>query len=316
MTVIIEKIISIFLITAVGFAANKKGILPDASNKYLVDLLMMITTPCMVLASITSTELTDDTLMQTLGMILFAVIWFAVSAFLSWIICIKILKLGKNTDAGVYMAGMTTINNGFMGFPITKALFGDDVLFFMVLFQMILTIYLYSGCIIQVNYGNKGRIDLRQVGKRLTNPCTMSAFLGIAMLLLGLHLPDMLFETVNTIGSATVPLSMLVVGIQLGSSKISKVIRDRSLVLTSVIKMIAWPLVTFLAVNWLPIAVNMKIAMVFGAAFPTAVAVVAITSMEKRNAVLAAEIIAFTTLLSVITLPVSALLLMGYYGLV
>ena len=316
MIVILEKIVSIFLITAIGFLANKKNILPDASNKYLVDLLMMITTPCMVLASITSTQLTDDTLVQTLQMILFAVLWFAVSALLSWLFCVKLLKIGKDAHAGVYMAGMTTINNGFMGFPITKALFGDDVLFFMVLFQMILTIYLYSGCIIQVNYGSKGRIDLRQVGKRLANPCTLSAVLGIIMLLLGLHLPDMIYETVNTIGSATVPLSMLVVGIQLGSSKISRVIRDRHLVITSLVKMILWPALTFLAVNWLPVPVTMKIAMVFGAAFPTAVAVVAITSMENRNAVLAAETIAFTTLLSIITLPVSALLLMGYYGLV
>jgi predicted permease len=109
---------------------------------------------------------------------------------------------------------------------------------------------------------------------------------------------------------------MLVVGIQLGSSRISTVIRDRSLVITSVVKMILWPALTFLAVNWLPLTVNMKIALVFGAAFPTAVAVVAISSMENRNAVKAAEIIAFTTLLSIITLPASALLLMSYYGLV
>ena len=55
------RIISIFIITFVGFAANRKGILPNQSSRYLVDLLMMITTPCMVLASITSTELTEDT---------------------------------------------------------------------------------------------------------------------------------------------------------------------------------------------------------------------------------------------------------------
>ena len=126
----------------------------------------------------------------------------------------------------------------------------------------------------------------------------------------------MLFETIDTLGSATVPISMLVVGIQLGSSRITEVIRDRKLVITSVMKMILWPILTFLAVNWLPLPVNMKAALIFGSAFPTAVAVVAITSMENRNAVKAAEIIAFTTLLSVITLPVSALLLMGYYNLV
>lgn len=316
MSIIIKKIISIFLITLTGFAANKKGILPDQSNRYLVDLLMMITSPCMVLASITSTELTEDTVKTTLLMILCSALWFAVSAFLSWVLCIKVLKMKEQPDTGVYMAGLTTINNGFMGFPITLALFGEDVFFYMVLFQMVLTIYLYSVCIMQVNYGHNEKMDLRLTLKQLANPCSLSAVLGIIMLFLGLHLPDLLFETVDSIGSITVPLSMLVVGIQLGSSKIFTVIHNRDLILTSALKMLLWPVLTFLAVNWLPFSLNMKLALIFGSVFPSAVAVVALASMENRNAVLAAEMIAFTTLISIVTIPVSALFLMEYYRLV
>ncbi len=316
MLVIIEKIVSIFIIIFIGFAANRRGILPDQSNKFLVDLLMKITTPCMILSSLTSRELTEDTLVLTFQMILCSVLWFAAACLLSWFFCIKILKMKDNPDVGVYMACMTSINNGFMGFPITMALFGDDVFFFMVLFQMVLNIYLYSAAIIQVNYGGKGSVNLRAAFSHLTNPCMLAAFAGIAMLVLGLPLPSVLAETVDTLGNATVPTSMLVVGLQLGSSKISRVIRNRSLVTVSVTKMLFWPLLTFLAVNWLPLPTAMKIALAFGAAFPTAVASVAITSMENRNAVLAAEIIAFTTLLSIAALPVCALLLMSHYGLV
>ena len=39
MIIVLKKIISIFIITFVGFIANKKGILPNQSNRYLVDLL-------------------------------------------------------------------------------------------------------------------------------------------------------------------------------------------------------------------------------------------------------------------------------------
>ena len=65
------KVISIFLIMAVGLVANKIGILPTESKKYIVDLLILITTPCMVFTSITSKELTDDTIpmtLQTIGL--------------------------------------------------------------------------------------------------------------------------------------------------------------------------------------------------------------------------------------------------------
>lgn len=316
MSVIVGKIISIFLITAVGFGANRKGILPDRSTRYLVDLLMLITTPCMIISSITSTELTDDTAAVTLQMLLASAVWFAAVFILSWLVCVKILRIRPEEDAGIYMGSMSTINNGFMGFPITLALFGNDILFLMVMFQSMLMIYLYSACILQVNYGLGGTsgTSLRRTLKALKNPSTISSVISILMLLAGIRLPEVLFNTVDTIGSATVPISMIVVGIQLGSSNLKEVLGNWNLVSSSVIKMLCWPILTFLAVNWLPLSAGIKTALIFGAAFPTAVAVVPVSSMENRNSVLAAEIVAFTTLLSVITLPVTAILLMSYYG--
>lgn len=77
--------------------------------------------------------------------------------------------------------------------------------------------------------------------------------------------------------------------------------------------MIFVPLITFLTVNWLPIAEGIKIALVFGAAFPASALCVPISSMEEKNSVIVTEEIALTTLLSMITLPVAALLLTAYY---
>ena len=220
--------------------------------------------------------------------------------------------------------GLALLLDGFLRIFLERSGHGVGILCFEKHKVTILTFGLKGGKVDAVFPGNLGeRSDVFISNFDTLHPLILGSKLfhshptvKLFGLLLGLHLPDMIYETVNTIGSATVPLSMLVVGIQLGSSKISRVIGDRHLVITSLVKMILWPVLTFLAVNWLPVPITMKIAMVFGAAFPTAVAVVAITSMENRNAVLAAETIAFTTLLSIITLPVSALLLMGYYGLV
>jgi len=314
MSVIIGKIVSIFLITAVGYVANRRGILPDASNKYLVDLMMLITCPCMIISSITTTELTDGTALLTIQMLGYAVIWFALSTLLARILCLRILRIKAEEGAGVYIACIATLNNGFMGLPISFALFGDDVLFLMILFQTILVAYVYSVGVIDVNYGAKTHTSFRSILKSLANPCTLSAVFSFILLFAGIRLPEVLFSTIDSVGSITVPLSMMVVGIQLGSSNLGKVLGSRSLVISSVVKMVFWPLLTFLAVNWLPLPVNVKITLTFGAAFPAAVAVVPIASMEGRDSVLAAELVAFTTLLSIATLPVCALLLMGYYG--
>ena len=50
MELVFGKILSIFMIIAVGFAANKADIMPMAANKYLVGLLIRVTCPCMIVA--------------------------------------------------------------------------------------------------------------------------------------------------------------------------------------------------------------------------------------------------------------------------
>ena len=116
------------------------------------------------------------------------------------------------------------------------------------------------------------------------------------------------------VGDITVPLSMLVVGMQLGESNALKVLKNRKLMLLSVIKMISLPVLVFLLVNWLPVITAVKIAAVIGVTFPCAVVVSAIALMENRNSILASEMVAITTFLSVITIPIVSLLLGGYYG--
>ena len=80
MELVLGKILSIFLIIGIGFVANKADILPMAANRYLVALLLRVTCPCMIVASITSNELREDTLSLSLQTLIGAVIFFTVSA--------------------------------------------------------------------------------------------------------------------------------------------------------------------------------------------------------------------------------------------
>ena len=78
MSLILGKILSIFLIIGIGFAANKAGIMPMSSNKYLVGLLIKVTCPCMIISSITSNELHDDTLSLSLQTLFGAAVFFVI----------------------------------------------------------------------------------------------------------------------------------------------------------------------------------------------------------------------------------------------
>lgn len=313
MAVIVNNILPIFFIIAMGFVANRRGILPNEANKYLVDMVMLVTCPCLIISSMLGQEMDPALMTNTVLMFLGGGLFFLVFYIIAWIYVVKIMKIPANQDAGVYMIMFTTVNNGFIGFPVTYAIFGDEILFYMVIFQIMLIVYVYSAGVIQVNYGSPRVSDLKGMAKALVNTCTMSTVLSVVLLVLGVQLPEVVFNAVELVGSATTPVSMLVVGMQLGNSNFRQVLGNKRLVVMSFVKMLSVPLLTFLMVNWLPIADSLKIALVFGATFPVSVSVVTISSMEGKNSVLAAEGVALTTLMAMATLPVSALLLSSYY---
>lgn len=316
MAIILSKIAAIFLIMAVGFGINKTGVIPSNATKYFVDLLLMVTTPCMILCSVTSKEFNPDVATSTVQVFICGILFFAGSFVLGYFLCKKILKVSPADDLGVYIMAFSTVNNGFMGFPITQAIFGSDILYLMILHNICLTLYMYSAgpFILNMNSG-KGSFDLKRLLKTFCNPSTILSIVSIIMLFAGLHLPALLFDSMELIGDITVPLSMLVVGMQLGDSNIGRIIKNKALLATSLLKMLLVPLLVFLIVNWLPIAADVKVAVIFAAAFPTAVVTSALALMEKKNSLLAAEIIALTTLISVVIIPAAALFLTGYYGM-
>lgn len=301
---------------AVGFGINRAKVIPSSANKFFVDLLLLVTTPCMILASVTSKEFSSDTAKSTAEVFICTAAFFALAFALGYIICKKVVRINPAEDLGVYIMAFSTVNNGFMGFPITNAIFGGNILYLMIIHNICLTVYIYSAgpFILNLNCG-KGKFDLKRLLKTFCNPSTILSAVSIIMLFAGLHLPPLMFDTVSLIGDVTVPLSMLVVGMQLGESNIMRIIKNRSLLIVSAVKMLPLPILVFFLVNWLPVSVDVKVAIVFAASFPTAVVTSALAIMEKKNSLLAAEGVALTTLMSVISIPVCALLLGGYYGL-
>lgn len=336
MELIVGKVLAIFLLMAAGFGVGRLKVLPEGSDATLNVLLIKVVTPCMILSSITSKELTDDTLSMTLQTFAGSVVFFAIAGVLGYFFAKHMLHVNPSSNIGVYTFAFASINTGFMGFPVTLALFGQDIFYLMVMQNVILTVYLYSAGPLMLKLGcassealPAGATDTASAAKTASaagsssalksffvsfwNPNAVASVISLVMLFAGLHLPKLIFEPVQTLGDATIPLSMLLVGLQLSESNISGLIKNGKILAFSLVKMLLLPVLTFFAVNWLPLAVSVKICLIFAAVFPAAVAVAPVTAMENKNSLAAAELIAITTLLSVGTIPLFATLLTQFY---
>mgnify|MGYP002562535874 FL=1 len=311
MLTVFLKIAAIFAMTAIGFVASKTGILPAESKKYLSNLLLFITSPCMIIGSMTSQTLDAHTFELMIQIVAGSFIFFLAAMAVSFLI-VKLMRCDRD-DAGVLMVIITAVNTGFMGFPVTKAIFGNTYFFLMVIQNIVLNIYLYSMMVYQMNYGFRKKEGIKGMLMPMLNMCTYALIIGLVLMLLKVRLPDILADFINTIGDATIPVSMIVVGVQLSESSIRKMLTNKRLITASLCNVILIPVLTFLAVNWLPLAPESKLILIFAAAFPCAVVSTAIALKENRNAALMAEGVAMTTLLSMGTLPVAAILLMQLY---
>ena len=314
MLTVFSKILVIFAVVGVGFACNRKGILPNEVEPALVNLLIYIICPCMIINSLMAKELDSETLPKTLLVLGLSAAYFIIAPIIA-IFLSKFLKHTPKEDLGVMMAIMTSVNTGFMGFPVTRSIFGEEIFYLIVIQNIILNIYFYSLAIIQINYGNPQFGSLKSSLKSIINPNIIAAVLGLIIMFASIKVPTPIVELTGMLGDITTPLSMLIVGMRLSNSNFKSIIKNVDLLFVSAINMILMPILVFLAVNWLPIASDVKLLMVWCACFPCAVMVVSLASKYNRNSTLAAEGIALTTIASVIILPIAATLLAAYYGI-
>ena len=225
MTTVFIKVMVIFLMIAAGFAANRASVLPKESSKYLSALLVDVTTPCLALSSIASQELNADTWRTSSEVAVGSIIYFAIAMIFSALF-VKALKYEPAKDRGILACLITSANTGFMGFPVSKAIFGNTIFFMFIIQNIVLNAYIYSGAIIQINQGETKRISPVKVLSAMVNPCMGATVIGILLLMSGIKLPAPAMDFFTTMGDSTIPISMIVVGIQLGSSDLKAVFKN------------------------------------------------------------------------------------------
>ena len=313
MLIVFGKVFAIFIMIFIGFIANKIKILPNEAIPHITKLMLCITAPCMAISSIYSKTLSADVITATVQTMAGAVIFFTASTLFSALI-VKIFKFKPSEDRGMYIVAITTVNSGFMGFPVTKAIFGGDIFYLMVMHNILLNLYMYGAVPPLLNIGAEAKIDPKRILKSMCNICVFAVIAGIIMLLAGIKPPAVLDDVIQSLSDATIPLSMLLVGMQLGSSSVKNILKNKYILLTNMTAMLVIPAITFLIVNQMDfLYTDVKVVMIFASAFPTAVAPVAIAEQEGKNSHTLAEIVSLTTFTSLVTIPVIAVFLMSYY---
>lgn len=285
-----------------GFVGNRLGVLDSEGNRKFSALVVNITAPALILASSS-----DENLTGAKGTAIFVlVVSFGIYLFLaifSWVTGYLYRKEPEGT--GFYRFMTIFGNNAFMGIPVVEAVFGT--VFYAALFNLPnnLLVYSYGTHLLAQDGEEKKAFSL----KRVLNPGTVSAFLALVMFLLDFHFPAPVLNTLKTVGNVTTPLSMLVIGSTLAGSSLKSTFGNWKIYLFGLIKLLAVP-ACVLGIGSLFIKDRLILGVLtIVTAMPCAAVSTMLCQECGRDGETAASYVLVTTLMSVITIPVTAFFL-------
>lgn len=291
--------VQIVILVAVGFLAAKKGIFGPEARRDMTNVVIYILLPCNIFHSF-ETALSVSMLRECA--VVFAI---AFGAQLLYMVLNRILYNRFPLERRVVMQYATICNNaGFMGLPVIESVFGASGILYGSIVLIPMRIFMWTSGLSLFT-----KTDKKQQFKNLaTHPCIWAVILGFAYLFSPVRLPEFLSNTINIIGSCTTAMSMIVVGSILSEVDFRTVF-EKAIFYFSFIRLIAIPAFLFTVLKIIgldPIVIGVA---VLSSAMPAATVTAMLSHKYGRDFAFASKLIFVSTLLSLVTLPLIALVL-------
>ncbi|MBR5329274.1 MAG: AEC family transporter [Firmicutes bacterium] len=301
-SVLLQQIIIIFAIAAVGFIAFKCGLIQEEGNRAISKLVLYITLPAMIIASVA-----DVPPNLTAGDILFflflSFISYAVMGLIGFFIP-RLLK-AERKDYGVYTFVTMFGNVGFMGFPILSTIFGPQAVFIAAIFNLPMNLLSFTlGVLMLAPRGTKLQM------KEFFTPAVVTSFIAPLLYLLPITIPTAIYDGFSLLGSATVPLGMFIIGSSIAQIPFKQIWNLPKLYVVSAAKLLICPIAL-----WLIFKPFVHDPLIFGIAvalgmMPSATCSTMLCIEYGGNELLASRTVCISTILSAVTIPVMIFLLL------
>ena len=205
-------------------------------------------------------------------------------------------------DWPVYECMVVFANTGFMGYPVLLDVFGQEAVFYASLIHMAFNFFVYTYAIMCLTKGDDSEFKLNF--KQLLTPGIILIFVGIFIYLFDIQLPSVLMDTINSVGSLTAPLSMMMIGSSLAVYPIKDSFTDWRSYVFAFVRLMIIPFVTMLICRLIHIDPYYANITIITNAMPVGSMVLMLATQYNANVKIVTRNIVVSTLLSVITIPI------------
>lgn len=300
---LLQQMIVLFILMLIGYYVSKKRFITDATFKQLSWIVVYVACPAMVISgSVNSGKMIEGKeLFSTMGLTLLIYAVLILIAFIT-----PVLLGVPKEDRGVYKVMMIFSNIGFMGFPLVGSIYGAEALLYAALFQIPfnILIYTYGILVLKKKTDDNEKLDL----KKILNIGVICCIISIIISLFQVETPTFVKTTVSNLSNLTAPLSMMVIGASLTKIKFRDLFTDVRLLLFCGLKLLVIPIaMLFVLKQFIDSDMVLGVCMVV-LSTPVASMTAMLAQQYDGNYALASKGVAVSTILSVITMPIVAMI--------
>lgn len=291
---IAQQVLVLFILIGVGFACGKKGILTDESSKKITDIVLYVVTPCVMISAFQR-----EFSMHLLGNILITALC-ATASIAATVFIAKLIFHDKNTARKKVLQFSAIFSNcGFMSLPLQKAILGDDGWFYGSIFVAVFNVIVWTYGLVMMS-GDKKQMSVKKLA---FNPGIVGVLIALIIFVLRIKLPYIISQPIDYLAALNTPLPMLIIGFYLSQADLKKAFTDAGAYLAMAVRLAVVPLLSMFVMHLLNVDPTIMIACVIASSAPTAATTTMFAAKYGRDVELSVSIVASTTLVSIITMP-------------
>ena len=302
--VVVKQVIVMFILIAIGVISRKKNLLTKEATRILSNFVLNIITPCLIINAFSREYNDKDTRGLILAFIL-AIVFFIIATT-----TVNIF-IRKNKDNKYRIERLATVysNCGFMAFPLLTAVLGEHSVFFGTAFVTVFNLFLWSNGIAILS----SHKDL-SFKKIFINPGTIGTYIGLLIYFLRIPVPVVISDTIGHLNNLNTPLGMIITGVFLAEVNVKSIPKNYRMYYVSLLRLIVYPVIFLFLIKVFGVATLfgqakiVAVVSVICSACPSAASVILLSAKMDLDESYGAELLSATTLLSIISLPIMAVI--------
>lgn len=297
-TLIINQILKMLIILLIGCLCYRLKLIDQYGNTVLANLLLMVINP---LVAVMSLQI-DYRPELVKGLAVSYLLAFAAHAIAILISEIFIRRNG-NDDYAIERFSSVYSNCGFIGIPLVQSILGNEGVFY-------LTAYMTAFNILSWTHGvtlMTGQFSLKNLKKGLMSPMIVASLAALFLFVTQIRIPEVPADALRYVSSMNTPIAMLIAGVSVAQTDLLKTLKNRCIYLVSALKLLLIPSLVLLMLSFCPVSYEIALTILVAAACPVAATGTAFSLRFHKNYRYSSEMYAFSTLFSLVTIPLFVL---------